>query len=287
VRRYRGSVLLVQGLQDWNVNPGQQWPLVERLEARGVHVKYMLGQWGHSYPDQQEAPDRRDDWADILLAWYDRWLKGDRGAPIAPRVHVEDNEGTWRTERSWPPRGRRARLWLGDDDALHAKRAGDEGSRTLAPDPAHTQGAYTTTETPAECATPGCAAFSTEPFARRTRVTGLPRLDLTVTPSGPVGHVSAYLYAVGEDGEATRIGWTQADLRFPRGDDERRAVTPGEPTTMSFPFQPLDAVVPAGARLVLVLGQGTAYNRTPSTPPAPVELGVGGRQSSIALTQSR
>lgn len=34
--RYRGSVLLVQGLVDWNVNPGLQYPWVSRFEeARG------------------------------------------------------------------------------------------------------------------------------------------------------------------------------------------------------------------------------------------------------------
>ena len=35
---YRGSVLLVQGLQDWNVNPGAQFPWVNDLEGR-IHLE--------------------------------------------------------------------------------------------------------------------------------------------------------------------------------------------------------------------------------------------------------
>ncbi|MGH2759688.1 MAG: CocE/NonD family hydrolase, partial [Actinomycetota bacterium] len=76
-RRYRGSVFLVQGLQDWNVNPGAQFPLITDLRRRGVPTKMMLGQWGHSYPDEVSPPSEREDFADILLRWFDRWLKGD------------------------------------------------------------------------------------------------------------------------------------------------------------------------------------------------------------------
>ncbi|MGH2662417.1 MAG: hypothetical protein ACRDH8_06345 [Actinomycetota bacterium] len=78
------------------------------------------------------------------------------------------------------------------------------------------------------------------------------------------------------------------DLRFPtRTEDHAGPVTPGERMTVDFSFQPLDAVVPAGARLVLVLGQGSAYNRLPSAPSFPVELHFGGDAGSLTVTRIR
>ena len=43
--------MLVNGLQDWNVDPGHQYPFINRLEDRGVYVKHLLGQWDHNVPD--------------------------------------------------------------------------------------------------------------------------------------------------------------------------------------------------------------------------------------------
>jgi putative CocE/NonD family hydrolase len=286
-RRYRGSVFLVQGLQDWNVNPGQQFPWIGRLARRGVYVKQLLGQWGHSYPDEEDPPSQRLDWPDLLLAWFDRWLKGDDVA-LGPRVEVEDARGHWRTESSWPPPGTAQRLWLTGGGGLAGEPAGEPADQTLGPDPAHLQGGgVLDNEPPApleeQCAPGTCAAFSTAPLGAAEHVAGLPRARLTVTPSGPAGELSGYLYAVTDAG-AHRVGWGQADLRFPHGEDDPQPVTPGRPMTVDLNFQALDDVVPRGARLVLVVGEGSAYNRLPSTPNAPVALSAGGRASSLSYT---
>ena len=99
LKNYRGSVYLVQGLQDWNVNPAQQYPWIWDLEKKGVYVKHLLGQWGHSWPYDGGS---RMDWADILLKWWDRWLKGDKRVDLGPRVQVEDQTGAWRNASVWP-----------------------------------------------------------------------------------------------------------------------------------------------------------------------------------------
>jgi predicted acyl esterase len=282
--RYRGSVLLAQGFDDLNVPPGNQFPWIERLESRGVPVKLSLGWYAHSNPDQAGGDARRADWADVVLRWFDRWLKG-ADVDTGPPVEVQDSEGRWRAESTWPPEGPPRALHLGADGSLHDTPPQATGERLLVPDPAHTQvGVFTLPSTPldADCPIPSCAAFTLRPVAEQLHFAGRPALDLTVTPSADAGHVSAYLYAV-DGGGARRIGWGQADVRFPDGDGRRRTATPGRAMRLRLDLQPLDSVVPAGAKLVLVLSQGAAYDRNPSVPTAPLRLSLGGEASTLRL----
>ncbi|MGH2756847.1 MAG: CocE/NonD family hydrolase, partial [Actinomycetota bacterium] len=134
VKRYRGSIYLIQGLQDWNVNPGQQFPWIWELERRGLYVKYMLGQWGHARPDSNGD---RMDWADILLDWFDRWLKG-RDVDLGPRVEVQDNTDKWRTAATWPG-GRATTLFFDPEGALSTTSAKETASEMVGADPFHMQ----------------------------------------------------------------------------------------------------------------------------------------------------
>lgn len=282
--RYRGSVLISQGFNDLNVPPGNQFPWIQQLQSRGVPVKLWLGWYGHSNPDEAGGDATRADWPDVLLRWFDRWLKG-ADVDTGPAVDVQDSEGRWRTESSWPPEGETRTLHLGADAGLHDAPPSGTAERLLVPDPVHTQvGVFTVPSTPldADCAIPNCAAFTLGPVGEQLHFAGRPALDLTVTPTADAGHVSAYLYAVDSSG-AWRIGWGQADVRFPDGDGRRRTATPGQPMRLRLDLQPLDSVVPAGAKLVLVLSQGAAYDRNPSVPTAPLRLSVGGAASTVRL----
>ncbi len=283
-RRYRGSVLVTQGFEDLNVPADNQFPWVERLRKRGVPLKMMLGQWGHVNPDEASEEAQRKDWPDILLRWFDRWLKGAE-VDTGPAVDVQDSEGKWRTASAWPPAEPARTLWLGVDGTLRDDPGDGSASEPLLPDPVHIQPATLSvppTPLDALCSLPTCTAFALGPIAEPLRFAGRPLLDMTVTPVAPAGHVSAYLYA--DNGtEAQRIGWGQADLRFPNGQEHARTVEPGAPMRLRLSFQPLDSVVPQGSRLVLVVSQGAAYNRIPSVPTAPALLTVGGRASSLRL----
>ena len=296
-KNYRGSVFMLQGLQDWNVNPGQQFPWINQLEERGVYVKYLLGQWGHAWPDSNVS--RRPDFADMLLTWFDFWLKcehvrdgpplacGDTPVDLGPKVLVQDNTLAWRTEAAWPPAPPSRSLFLTADGKLADEPSGTTGSATLATDPDHTtaasnSGAALPGASAQRCGPPNCAAFSTQTMAEPLRISGLPRAKLTVTPRGPGGGLSVYLYAA-SDTAYTRIGWGQVDLRFPNGGRTRRDVQPGVPTVVDFPLQPLDAVVPAGQRLVMVVSGGSGWNRLPATPNYPMSLATGGTSSSLTF----
>lgn len=284
VKRYRGSVFLVQGLQDWNVNPGQQFPWIGELEERGVYVKYMLGQWGHAWPHSNGT---RMDWADILKDWFDRWLKDDKSVSLGPRVQVQDHTDKWRNAKTWPD-GKPLTYFLNFDHTLSEQPTKESGTVTLGPDPFHMQGGYTT-DSPIEnlgCAPATCTSYESAPFEKEFRIAGVPRANLTVIPRGPGGQLSVYLYAAGEGG-MQRIGWGQVDLRFAKSSTAPETVTPGEEMKISFDIQPLDAIVAAGERLYIVVSGGTGWNRLPSAPNFPVDLVEGDAQSSLELTNVR
>jgi X-Pro dipeptidyl-peptidase len=287
LERYRGSVFLTQGFLDLNVPPGQQFDFVRALRERGTPLKMWWGQWGHVNPDQASGDAKRTDWPDAVLDWLDRWLK-DLPVDTGSAVDVQDSSGAWRSEAIWPPPGTQQSLWLGADGSLASAPARATATRTLLPDPLHVElGPLVSRPSLPRaledgCPLPTCTAFATAPQAAPLRFAGRPELELTVVPIVPFGHVTAYLYA--DDGTtATRIGWGQADVRFPRADEVRRPVTRGTPVKLLLRLQPLDDVVEAGSRLVLVLGQGTAYDRIPSVPTAPMRLRVGGDASLLRL----
>ncbi|HET6398827.1 MAG TPA: CocE/NonD family hydrolase, partial [Candidatus Thermoplasmatota archaeon] len=110
------SVLYVHGLQDWNVKPHHMEDWLQAVQATGVPFKAMLGQWGHAWPqatarDARCMPDadgvaacRTDWWDQVLVAWFDQFLKGkETGILDAPAVQVQDDDGVWRHEDAWPP----------------------------------------------------------------------------------------------------------------------------------------------------------------------------------------
>jgi putative CocE/NonD family hydrolase len=283
LKRYRGSVLLVQGLQDWNVSPDHQHPFINQLAKKGVYVEQMLGQWDHAYPDSGHDAGPRGDYADILLQWWDRWLKGNRSADLGSRVEVQDSDLQWRTETAWPPAdARRETLYLSADNTLSAAPRRGGATAILGPGTRNryfyiiSDNAFVYNDTPIDHYCVDCAMLSTTVKAREIRLVGMPELELKVTPTGPGGFVAAYLIRVDKDGAWNLLGWGANDLRFPDGSGTAQPVQPGQEMTLRLPLQPLDAVVHRGEELLLVLDQGHA-DHMPTAPFFPVTLRYGGK----------
>ena len=288
-KRYRGSIFVVGGFEDHNVTVGQAVPWVNKLSRKGTHVKMMLGQWLHAFPDSEGNPaGQRWDYADVLLRWWDRWLKDDKNSPLGPRVEVQDTSGRWRTEDSWPPDGAHTRqLFLTPDERLLSNPDREEASTLLAPG-ARSRYVFISgppaeqSETPIDGYCAACAVFTTPPQERDLRIAGIPSLKLTVVPHGPGGNVAAYMYRVDEGNVYDLVGYGSADLRFPAGGHEARPVTPGEEMRFEFDLEPLDTLIPKDERLVLVLDQGNT-NDMPGPPAYPVDLVYGGKKSSFSF----
>jgi putative CocE/NonD family hydrolase len=282
-KNYEGSIFYVQGLQDWNVDASQMYPWTERLEAvDDIEMRYMLGQFAHAYPDDGnwEPGTRRNDWADIALRWYDRELKG-KDVDVGPDAYVQDSTGAWRAEQTWPPeRAETERWYLQPGDSLSREPTDETGSATVAVDPDR-HGAVFFPGGITDCE--GCARFETEPLESEYRFAGEPDLDLTVTPTGPGGYLTAYLLAVDEAGNAERVGWGMLDLRYPDRGDSAEPVVPGLPLDISLPIEPLDARIPAGSKLVVLLHQGTMSGRVGGTAPHPIQVQTGGESASLVV----
>jgi predicted acyl esterase len=223
----------------------------------------------------------------LVLNWFDRWLKLDRNTDLGPRVEIQDSDGRWRAAASWPPPNRET-VYLGSDGRLRPRPGGQVASRLLAPDqrsryyflvnrPLLNTNDDSIPVPPAVdqlCVT--CALFRMK-VTDTLRMSGIPTVNLQVTPTGPAGHVSAFLYAfdVKQD-RMRRLGWGQTDLRFPNGGTQAQTVVPGQQMKLTIDFVPLETVIHKGEQvvLVLVLSQGHP-DHMPTTGSFPVRLDYG------------
>ena len=55
LQNYNGSVYLIQGMQDWNVDPHMSFPVHQQVADAGIEIKTLAGQWAHDYPDRVEG----------------------------------------------------------------------------------------------------------------------------------------------------------------------------------------------------------------------------------------
>ena len=90
LENYNGSVYIIQGMQDWNVDPHMAFPIHQQVADAGIEIKTLAGQWAHDYPDRVSGHSSqgvgrgaeaypytlRWDWADEMLYWFDWYLKG-------------------------------------------------------------------------------------------------------------------------------------------------------------------------------------------------------------------
>lgn len=282
-QNYNGSVLSVQGLQDWNVDPSQVVPWVDTLERQGLRTKQLLGQWGHAWPDSigedgQRSDLFRADWKEVLLRWLDQELKG-LDVETGPPVQVMDSLGRWRNEEHFPPHDANwTDLHLSETGRLETEPTGREsilltpilfsGQADLVPEQIE--------------ANPAVAEFTLGAAAEEMLVVGLPKVHVTVTPNGPGGYMAAFLYE--RDGEQmTRLGWTTMNLAFADGSRTRTEVVPGMPLLAKMEIQPMDAVVQEGNELVLRLWVFTDGDRLPTIPPSSVMLEIGDGLSILDL----
>jgi putative CocE/NonD family hydrolase len=265
LEHFKGPIFLIHGLQDWNVDPHMAFPAYNEFEAKGNPVKALLGQWYHNYPDRPsehalQGSGRgkeafpysvRYDWAQDMLEWFNWTLKG--GAKPDLHVEVQDNQGFWRVEGTWPPAGR---------TPFHA-------AITAAGETAGDGTAITATNT---------LHFDLGPLDTENdaRISGQPHLDQWVTPAGPGGQVYAML--VDRDNGNLHLGHAIMDLRYNGGGRSPGAVVPGVAMKARLEFEPMEALLPKGHHLGLELS-ATGEDYVGPTVAQPVVLDLGEARS--------
>jgi len=241
---YQGSVYWVQGMQDWNVDPHQVFPWYQQFRDQGFEVRGMLGQWEHNYPDQWSKHNAQDsgyggeaihnmtrwDWAQDLFEWFEYYLKG-----VGPKpdlvAQIQRNDGQWRIEETWPPLDAE---WT-DIDLAECSQTGTRvgGSSVIG-------GGLSTV-------TIECGPLD-EQFD--TLISGLQTLHLDVTAAMDGGQIFVEM----QDAESgLRIGHATMDIRYYQGGSEPTTVLPLQSLTMLMEFQAIDAILPAGHGIKLVM----------------------------------
>jgi len=249
LENYRGSVYLVWGLQDWNVDPYHAFPTYQMMIDAGINARAIAGQWAHNYPDQ---PDRhselssgygeeaypnmtRMDWGVELFAWFNYYLK-DIGQEPEPMVQIQTNDGHWHVEETWPPEDMEwdiqdlSSLWTQTGDSVNG--FGEE------------------------------VTLVSQPFEEETHISGLPTLHLDVsTQSCQGGQIFATLY---DNDDNLRLGHATMDVRYRDGGHDAKAAAPLSSYTMLMEFNPLDIIIPEGHSLRLELTErGMDYLPSP------------------------
>lgn len=296
-RKVRAAVMVVHGLNDWNVkvkNSVQWW---NALKQTGVPLKLWLHQANHATPFRW----RIEEWLRQIHHWFDRWLYNiDNGITREPRVDVERSPGTWEQYRDWPVPGTRT-LPL----SLNAGPAGQPGTlstraRHGAPQSLIDAGKTRTAEqllVNENQADPNRLAYLTPPLGNAVKVNGIPKMSVRASLDGRSPYLTALLVDYGTDTRPTGVrvdtgqrvcyglgvpgddgcttrqahqtetapykivtrAWLDARNRhsFSRTDP----IKAGKMYDFSWAFEPTDYVVKAGHRLGVII-MSTDYDYT-------------------------
>ncbi len=309
----QAAVLALGGLNDWYRDSVPAVVANVRAPRRGV-----VGPWGHAWP-HDGAPGPAIDGVGLMLAWWDRWLKGEsNGIGDGPALTVfvlepgpadafpvdlapERLPGRWWSIARWPADEARA-----DERALYLAGDGTAGAGRLAADPppvsdppdAWGGGPVTALAAPFTCTgdvpqggpldqrqDDAVSLVYTGPrLDRPLLVVGTPRAELWVAADQPVAQVIVRLEAVAPDGTSALLGRGLLNLTRRSSWDVPSPVVPGEPMAVSVPLTFTAARLPPGHRLRVAVA-GAAFP-VAWPPPHPVRLMVfhdEGRPSRILL----
>lgn len=255
LENYNGSVYLIQGMHDWNVDPHMAVPTINLLYDNNIDAKGLFGQWDHDYPDRPQIMfDRsgvgrgieafpemvRMDWMQDLLEWFTYYLKEEGPKPWLG-VEIQSNQGPWRFEDRYPMSNTTELLLeLGSSEL-----AAVGGVNTIFPD-----------------ASSG-PVYETPPLDEPLYFGGLPRLHVNVNTAS----VGGQIYALLEDcdgADCIHIGHAIMDLRYHAGGADEQTWTPVfEEITALMEFFPMDVEVAAGHTIKLTL-RSTGEDYLPS-----------------------
>ena len=238
---YNGSIYIIHGLQDWNVDPHMAFPAHQMSIDAGFDVKGLYGQWAHDYPDRDGDAGHaslssgrggeaypytlRWDWADDMLEWFDFYLmnKGPKPRLVA---EVQDNMGGWRVEETYPPPQLDTISLTMDECQIVG------GSDTI---------------TSSSSLRVQCPEFDSQ-----TRIVGTPtiHLEATISQFSTSGHLFVEMVQASTE---MHLGHAVMDLRFHEGGKQGSTLLPGSTVIAKMEFFGMDVVVPEGDAIQLSL----------------------------------
>jgi X-Pro dipeptidyl-peptidase len=264
----RIPALFVHGLDDYNVKPTAGLEMYRRFAGP---KRLVLGQWSHGGAQGTATGE----WQNLLWRWFDRWLLGlDTGVTAEPPVQVQDSSGRWHMEPSWPPPGTRdIVLNLAAEGSLTPSAAATE-SRSFFDDP-------TLSEDRMARGDPAALRFLGKAVADPMRISGRPRLGLSLSSDGPTTHLAAYLADVSPDGNWTRISRGFLNPRYRNGLDRGEDLVAGVRYDVVLELMPADYALERGHRIGLAISSSNLVWAVPDERRATntVSFGPGARTS--------
>jgi predicted acyl esterase len=211
------------GFNDVNTKPTNIFDVYSKLTGP---KRAWFGQWDH-VRGNEDGLVGREGFMDEAMNWFDHYLKG-KPLKKLPKHEVQDGDGTWRTEASYPP--------------------ADAVRRTMPIKP----GSYDDERGNSASSPKGSAVWTvSQPAPHDVRLAGLTKLTVDATTSTPLGgNLVGLLYDVAPDGAARLI--TRGAYKLPASG------------TTSFDMWPADWLLPKGHRLVVQLSadDSTVYQPT-------------------------
>lgn len=173
-------LLFTQGLLEWNT---EAEAMEEFLANHDGIERGWLGPWDHVRGNDRDENGTlkmgRGGWAAEVMSFYDQHLKGVEPSVEYSSYSIQDNNGTWRAQDTWPVIDTTVELPLGGGRYLDD---GAEGEQTV-----ETGNSFLRRSTP---------------LAADTRITGTPRISLDAVGHG---NVMVELYDVAPDGTAVQF----------------------------------------------------------------------------------
>lgn len=273
-------VMVVAGWADGYRN--NSFRTVEALAAHGVPHRLLAGPWGHADPSTA-MPGPRIDLDREMVAWWDRWLRGDgvdehrdvadlfvRGS-TRPAPDLDLHEGRW-VRTAWPSDSTR---W--EEHTLPCA----DGPRSLEVEPDVGTAAWI------DCAghlpwglsddqrLDDARSLTWDLPAPGAAIVGVPRVILRVSASAPSASVSVKVCDVFDDGTSALVTRGTLDLAYRdgvRAPAAPRPLVPGETVEVTVDLDACGYAFAPG-RTMRVSVAGSDWPNTVA-PPAPVRLTV-------------
>lgn len=287
-------VLMVQGLQDWNVKPNHIATYFNELNTSKTLV---APQMGHRYADIGD-PDEDDEdgpfgwWWEFVSAFFDETLNGvHTGLFDEDRAYVQDTTEAWHIyEGEWPPQDAPLERFNLTEQGLSLSEA-SSGSVSWEADPVASQLPLAESlltsylgEDPMGLMDDHRVILESEELPQTLHTSGVPRLDLTIVPTASTVHLTAVLQYQ-EPGSDTwsRVNWGYLNPTYRNGLDDPTPVVAHESIPVTIDFHPQEDIFEQGGKLRLVLASTDGSGTVPSFDPGTVQVELGHEEHPAGL----
>ncbi|TCL68232.1 CocE/NonD family hydrolase [Rhizobium sp. BK251] len=271
------------------------------VEGIGEGAKALVGPWVHKYP-HFAWPKPRADFLGEAIAWWNRWLRGEKnGADALPQVRAyildairpaprrDFDPGFWVSKDAWQAPEMQC-LYVEQfgrlTEGMPIPNAPEHPVYLRSPlDTGTAAGEYFTLKPDAEmaldqrCDDAGSLVFETMPLPEERDYLGRPVLTLSLRSEAEIANLCARLIDVHPDGTATRVSFGVLNLAHRDGNAEPRALEKGERTMVRLVLDACGYRFGKGHRIRLSLS--TAY--WPMILPPPEDPGLTIDIASIGL----